>query len=154
MMTTYGTINRRLVIITNEQGAADESLAYMMGFAISISNALDIMIICDDCSLRPYLQGKSNAAHALDTIISTGRNYNFEVTVELYTRSHILTLKDNINNKRGLSMVLLSPALNINKVFDLRKILKEVSVPVWQYRTREVAPVRGKSRKGGTTWVR
>ncbi|MBF0554980.1 MAG: hypothetical protein HQK96_10565 [Nitrospirae bacterium] len=151
MMKTYGTINRRLVIITNEQGAVDESLAYMMGFAISISNALDIMIICNDSSLHQFLQGKSNAASALDTIISTGRNYGFEVSVELYASSHILTLKDNIDNKKGLSMVLLSPALNNNKVLDLRKILKEVSVPVWQYRTRKVAPVRGKNPKGGTT---
>lgn len=139
MMRTHGRINQRLVIITNERGAADDSLSFMMGFALSMSTAIDILIICDESSLKQNNQGEQGAAPSLETIKNTGRRYGFEVSVELYCKSRMLTMKDDIDNKKGLTMVLLSPSLNKRKVFDLSKILKEVSVPVWQYRYTKTA---------------
>ncbi|MCG6550942.1 MAG: hypothetical protein L7F77_01345 [Candidatus Magnetominusculus sp. LBB02] len=131
-MTAHNMAKRRLVIITNELGAADSTLSHMMGFAISISMSFDILIVCDE----KLLKDKSTLAEAVDLVESTGRRYGLDVCVELYCKSRILNMRDDLNNKRGLSMVLLSPALNNNRVLDLKQILKDVPVPIWQYRNR------------------
>lgn len=151
-MTTKGKTGRRLVIITNERGAADDSLSYMMGFAISISAKLDILIICSDSALKQSREGTSKTANAaaVDAINNTGRRYGIDVSVELYCKSRMLTMKDDVESKKGLTMVLLSPALNNDRVFDLRKILQGVPVPVWQYRTRPDMAITGRTGKGGT----
>ncbi|MBF0459500.1 MAG: hypothetical protein HQK99_16540 [Nitrospirae bacterium] len=147
MIKTHGKINRRLVIITNERGAADASLTSMMGFALSIPTAIDILIICDDNSLKQNNRGEPTDTSAIETIKSTARKYGFEVSVELYCKQRMLTMKDDIDNKKGLTMVLLSPSLNKSKVFDLSKILKEVSVPVWQYRYNKAAALGTSTEK-------
>ncbi|MBF0466144.1 MAG: hypothetical protein HQK88_14275 [Nitrospirae bacterium] len=130
MMKTQDTLNQRVVIITSERAASDNSLAYMIGFAVSISTALDIVMICKDRSMNQYLEGEPDITTALDSILDTGKRYGLDLAVELCSTSHIFRLKDNLSKKKGLSMILLGPSVNHNKVIDLRKILKEIPVPV------------------------
>ncbi|QWR76989.1 hypothetical protein [Candidatus Magnetomonas plexicatena] len=130
MMKTQNTLNQRVVIITSERAAMDNSLTYMIGFAVSISTAIDIVMMCNDRSINQYMEGEPDITSAVDSIMETGKRYSLDLAVELCSTSNIFRLKDNLSKKKGLSMILLGPSVNNNKVLDLRKILKEIPVPV------------------------